>query len=85
MVAACHNAEDSVTVSGLIADVEKVVEQLKSEGIFAKRVNSSGVAFHSPFMSAAHAKMLAEFQRIIPEPLERTERWISTSIIVSAN
>lgn len=61
------------------------VSALQAEGIFAKRVNSSGVAFHSPYMFAAHKTMLKEFERIIPEAVERTECWISTSIAVSAH
>ncbi|KAL1484915.1 hypothetical protein MTO96_032291 [Rhipicephalus appendiculatus] len=42
----CHNAEDSVTISGLAEAVTKTVAELKSENIFAREVNSLGIAFH---------------------------------------
>ena len=50
MVPACHNAEDSVTVSGEEAAVRAFVDDLQENGVFAKMVDSAGVAFHSPFM-----------------------------------
>jgi len=48
--AACHNAADSVTVSGAVADIDAFVEQLQSEGVFNKKVNSSNNPFHSRHM-----------------------------------
>lgn len=44
---ACHNAKDSVSISGPVASIKKFVDELKAEGIFAKEVKSSGQAFHS--------------------------------------
>lgn len=41
---ACHNSVDSSTLSGPTASVKSFVEQLKSEGIFAKAVNVSNIA-----------------------------------------
>jgi fatty acid synthase len=48
---ACHNAEDTVTISGPAAAVSAFVKELQAEGIFAKDVNSAGVAFHSSYMA----------------------------------
>ncbi|KAH7958700.1 hypothetical protein HPB49_004332 [Dermacentor silvarum] len=39
---ACHNAEDSVTVSGAAEAVAKFVEELKAESVFVREVDSSG-------------------------------------------
>ena len=50
VVPACHNSEDSVTVSGPADLVSSFVDQLQAEGVFARNVNSAGVAFHSYFM-----------------------------------
>ncbi|KAL1444886.1 hypothetical protein MTO96_029426, partial [Rhipicephalus appendiculatus] len=43
---ACHNAEDSVTLSGPAEAVAKVVAELTSENIFAREVRSLGIPFH---------------------------------------
>lgn len=51
IIAACHNSIDTVTISGPAEDITKFVDELKSEGIFAKEVKSGGVAFHSYFMA----------------------------------
>lgn len=51
VVPACHNSEDTVTVSGPAAAVSEFVKELKGRQIFAKEVNSSGVAFHSYYMA----------------------------------
>jgi hypothetical protein len=50
IVPACHNALDSVTVSGPKESVAKFVEELKFKKIFVKEVACNQVAFHSYFM-----------------------------------
>lgn len=50
---ACHNSEDGVTISGPPDSIAKFVNKLKSDGVFAREVNSSGVAFHSWYIAAA--------------------------------
>lgn len=50
VVPACHNAMDTVTISGPQALVRDFVQQLKDRQVFAKEVNSAGVAFHSYYM-----------------------------------
>ena len=50
VVPACHNAEDTVTISGPSDAVKLFVSDLKARDIFAKEVNSAGVAFHSYYM-----------------------------------
>lgn len=77
---ACHNSADSVTVSGPVKAINDFVAQLKKEEIFAKTVNSSGCAFHSKYISSAGPKLRASLERIIPNPKQRTSRWISSSI-----
>ena len=81
---ACHNAADSVTVSGPPESVAKFVEDLKKEEIFAKQVHSSGVAFHSKYIASSGPKLRAVLEKIIPNPKKRTPRWISSSIPESA-
>lgn len=81
---ACHNSEDSVTISGPPEDIRKFVATLTSENIFAKEVNSSGTAFHSKYIADAGSKLRAALDQLIPNPKPRSSRWISTSIPESA-
>lgn len=76
----CHNSKDNVTVSGPAESVTKFVDQLNSDGIFAKTVNSSGYAFHSKYIADAKPKLRKSLERLIPNPKPRTSRWLSTSI-----
>ena len=80
VIAACHNSVDSVTISGPTESINKVVKELSDEGIFAKVVKSSGVAFHSKYIADAAPKLRKSLDKIIPTPKNRTERWLSSSI-----
>lgn len=57
IVPACHNSADSVTISGPTEAVSRFVKQLQTEGVFAKEVQSSGVAFHSRYIAEAAPKL----------------------------
>ncbi|XP_053606924.1 fatty acid synthase-like [Plodia interpunctella] len=80
IVPACHNAHDSVTVSGPVDAIEKFVAQLTAEGVFARRVNSSGVAFHSKYIAAAAPLLRKRLDSVIPNPKPRSSKWISSSL-----
>lgn len=80
LVPACHNSADNVTVSGPVEAVERFAADLTAEGIFARRVNSSGFAFHSKYIAAAAPMLRRSLERIIPEPKPRSRSWISTSL-----
>ena len=64
VVAACHNGEQSVTISGPKEDVSKFVKELSDEGVFAREVNSSGVAFHSYFMQQCAEKLTSALELV---------------------
>uniref|UniRef100_A0A8C9SU62 Fatty acid synthase n=1 Tax=Scleropages formosus TaxID=113540 RepID=A0A8C9SU62_SCLFO len=80
VVPACHNAEDTVTISGPQEAVSQFVAQLKESGVFAKEVRSAGVAFHSYYMASIAPALLSALKKVIKEPKARSARWISTSI-----
>lgn len=80
VVPACHNAADSVTVSGPVESLEKFVAELSGAGVFARRVNSSGVAFHSKYIATAAPLLRKSLERVITDPKPRTARWISSSL-----
>ncbi|XP_063380019.1 fatty acid synthase-like [Cydia fagiglandana] len=77
---ACDNSADSVTVSGPPASIEKFVAELTAEGIFARRINSSGVAFHSSYVAGAAPQSLSRLTQLIPAPKKRSARWLSSSV-----
>lgn len=58
----------------------KVVKDMSEQGIFAKAVKSSGIAFHSKYIAEAAPKLRKSLDKIIPTPKTRSDRWISTSI-----
>uniref|UniRef100_A0A915D6Q3 Fatty acid synthase n=1 Tax=Ditylenchus dipsaci TaxID=166011 RepID=A0A915D6Q3_9BILA len=80
VVPACHNGQDSVTISGVAEKVEELCAQLQKEEVFAKTVDSSGIPFHSPSMLLIRDKMLSAMKTAVPEPKQRSSKWISTSI-----
>ncbi|KAG8129129.1 hypothetical protein E2320_015872 [Naja naja] len=83
VVPACHNAEDTVTISGPQEAVAKFVSKLRSEGVFAKEVLSAGVAFHSYYMASIAPVLLNALQKVMlwKDPvLGREERFRSKEI-----
>ncbi|KAG7277018.1 hypothetical protein CRUP_001644 [Coryphaenoides rupestris] len=80
VVPACHNSEDTVTISGPQDAVSQFVAELKESGVFAKEVRSAGVAFHSYYMASIAPALLAALKKVIPVPRQRSARWLSTSI-----
>jgi acyl transferase domain-containing protein len=53
VVIACHNSPESVTLSGGTAAIDKIQTVLVEAGIFARKLNSSGNAYHSHLVKAA--------------------------------
>ncbi|GFS78340.1 fatty acid synthase [Nephila pilipes] len=75
----CHNAEDSVTISGPKDSVKVFVDKLKAENVFAREVDSCGYAFHSQYIYPAAEKLQQALEKIILNPKPRSSRWISSS------
>ncbi|XP_069024612.1 fatty acid synthase isoform X1 [Embiotoca jacksoni] len=80
VVPACHNSEDTVTISGPQEAIAAFVLKLKEDGVFAKEVRSAGVAFHSYYMASIAPTLLAALKKVIKEPRRRSSRWVSTSL-----
>ena len=78
---ACHNAVDTVTVSGPKESIEKFVEELKEKKIFAKEVACNQVAFHSHYMMEIAPLLKKCLENVIRNPpKQRSSRWISSSV-----
>ena len=73
VVPACHNSVDTVTISGPAELVKQFVAELKEEEIFAKEVQSAGVAFHSYFM--------AKTAPALKEALQKVQKSITTHFL----
>lgn len=77
---ACHNSSNSATISGPKGIVSEFVEKLLKEGIFAKEVQCSNIPYHSSYIAEMGPKLLDKMKQIIPEPKQRSEKWLSTSV-----
>ncbi|XP_054154671.1 fatty acid synthase-like isoform X2 [Oppia nitens] len=80
---ACHNSEDSVTISGAYADVDQCVRQLSADGIFAREVQCANIPFHSPLLQPATDGMTRALKLVLTDPRPRSSKWISTSVAES--
>ncbi|XP_069124449.1 fatty acid synthase-like isoform X2 [Argopecten irradians] len=76
---ACHNSTNTVTVSGPVEEVAKFVLELQGRGVFARQVNSAGVAFHSKDMLKVAPLLKSRLSQVI-KPKPRSSRWISSSV-----
>lgn len=61
---ACHNSNESCTISGPTKSVREFVEKLKSEKIFAKMVNVSNISFHSRYIQPAAPTLLEYLTKV---------------------
>ncbi|KAL8612603.1 hypothetical protein ACOMHN_006589 [Nucella lapillus] len=77
---ACHNARETVTISGPKAAVHAFAERLKEQKVFVRTVNTGGIAFHSKAMDAVAPAFREKMEQILPKPRPRSSRWISTSV-----
>lgn len=61
---ACRNSPTSCTISGPVESINTFVEQLISEGIFAKAVNVSGIAYHGRYIQKAGPTLLKYLKEV---------------------
>lgn len=61
---ACRNSPTSCTVSGPVESINAFVDQLKLEGIFAKAVNVSGIAYHGRYIQKAGPTLLKYLKEV---------------------
>lgn len=80
VVPACHNSEDSVTISGSYEATKAFVEKLSADNVFAREVKSSGISFHSYYMNPIGPSLLKKLKEIIPEPKLRSTKWVCSSL-----
>ncbi|KAI4289981.1 MAG: hypothetical protein L6R35_000743 [Caloplaca aegaea] len=79
---ACVNSPESVTISGDESAIEVLLTELQSHGLFARKLNTDGRAYHSHHMSLIGQ----EYQELLERSFARlpatgsfpTTRWISS-------
>lgn len=79
LVPACHNDAQSVTISGDAAALEAFAAQIEAAGESFRRVDSCGIAFHSPALRRAAARFAEQIAGELAEPRPRTQRWHSSA------
>ena len=67
---ACHNSPESVTLSGRESSIDMIATKLKDDGIFARKLPTSGVAYHSHLVEPARA-YFAEHCNVLIDHRER--------------
>ncbi|XP_037974632.2 fatty acid synthase [Plutella xylostella] len=77
---ACHNSSESCTISGPSDAMREFVAKLTAQGIFAREVPCSNIAYHSRYIQDAGPALLKYLKEVIKSPKARSERWLSTSI-----
>ncbi|KAJ8024884.1 Fatty acid synthase [Holothuria leucospilota] len=80
VVVACQNAEDNTTISGNVKAIKAFVSEMESQGIFARIVNTDGIAYHSPDMFPVAQALQAALEKVFTGNVSRSTSWISTSI-----
>lgn len=76
---ACHNTSNLFTVSGPTESIDAFVNDASSKGIFARNVDSC-ISFHSRYIAEAGPLLHEKLSRIIKEPKQRSDKWLSTSV-----
>ncbi|CAH0402645.1 unnamed protein product [Chilo suppressalis] len=76
----CHNSANSSTISGPEKSVKDFVELLRKEGVFAKEVQCSNIAYHSRYIAGAGPEFLKLSQQVVTEPKLRSSKWLSSSV-----
>jgi fatty acid synthase, animal type len=77
---ACHNSADSCTISGPAEIVATFVKKLQDDGIFAKEVPCSNIAYHSRYIAEMGPKLLTSLNEIIKTPKIRSAKWLCSSV-----
>ncbi|KAJ8912887.1 hypothetical protein NQ315_011210 [Exocentrus adspersus] len=77
---ACQNGKSNTTISGPVDSVSDFLNNLRSKGIFAVKVNSGGLAYHSKYINDAVPFLYDFIKGILKNPKERSHKWISTSV-----
>ncbi|KAI1291794.1 Fatty acid synthase [Halotydeus destructor] len=77
---ACHNSDDSVTITGPYEITIKFMEKLHSEQVFVRALKTCEVAFHSQYVNPIAPTLLKRLTETIAVPKLRSSKWVSSSV-----
>ncbi|KAL6256231.1 hypothetical protein P5V15_012347 [Pogonomyrmex californicus] len=75
----CRNNRYNNIVSGPVKSIQKFITKLQNDNISVKEIYCN-VPYHSCYISSVKTQLLLKLNEIIPEPKERSLKWISTSV-----
>jgi fatty acid synthase len=64
---------------GTYEETKKFIETLKQKKIFVRELESSEIPYHSQYLITSEKKMTQVLKKVIPNPKERSKKWISTA------
>lgn len=77
---ACHNSNDSCTISGPAENITEFVAELKAKNVFAKEVQCSNIPYHSKYIADMGPRLLGRLNEVIKHPKKRSSKWLSSSV-----
>jgi fatty acid synthase len=80
IIAACHNSENSVTLSGPELEILQMKRDFEEENKFVRQIRGVEFPFHTPYLKSVGISMINKLDNIIKQPKNRTVRWLSTSL-----
>ena len=79
---ACVNSPESVTISGDASGIEKMLAVLQGRGVFARKLNTDGRAYHSHHMALIGEEYQGLLEKELTKwsmaPMTEGVRWISS-------
>lgn len=76
---ACHNSSTLYTISGPADSIENFIKELSKRKIFARLI-AFAMPFHSRYIADAGSLLREKLKKIIKEPKERSQKWITSSV-----
>lgn len=67
------------SISGPAKKVKDFVEEMRTKGVFAKEVASSGVPLHSRYIVEMGKSLNMKLNKIIKTPKKRSSKWLSST------
>lgn len=77
---ACRNSSTSCTITGPRERIVDYVAELQAKQIFAKAVNTGGIAYHSKYIQNMKTSFYERLKQTIAEPKLRSNKWLTTSV-----
>ncbi|XP_067215658.1 fatty acid synthase-like [Linepithema humile] len=76
----CRNSRNSNIVNGPVKSIEKFIQKLQDNNIDVKEISCNNISYHSRYLAFVKTQLLFHLNQIIPQPKERSSKWISTSV-----